>query len=86
MQHNNGKGMYVRHPPLDHDEWQRCKTSDSERYISPDIRKASNPDQNTSDTPKDTNPNIELGKELKQILASFGISTSDADEAWNLDK
>ena len=86
MQHNDGKGMYVRHPPSDHDEWQRCKNSDSERYISPDIRKTSNPDPNTSETPKDTNPNLELGEELKQVLASFGMSTSDADEAWNLAK
>ena len=78
--------MYVQHPPLDHYKWQRCKNSDSAKYISPDIWKTSNPDPNTSDTPKDTNPNLELGKELKQVLASFGTLTSNADEAWNLAK
>ena len=65
------------------DKSQRCNLSDSDRYISPDIWKTSNPDPHTSETPKDTNPNLELGEEMKQVLASFGMSTSDADEAWN---
>ena len=89
-QHNDGKGMYVRHPPSDHAEWLRCKNSDSERYISPDNRKSSPPDPNNSDTPSapTTLPasTLELGSELKQVLASFGMSDNDADEAWALTK
>jgi hypothetical protein len=49
------------------------QNSDSDRYISPDIWKKPNPDPDTSETPKDTNPNLELDKE-------------HADEAWNLAK
>ena len=84
--------MYVRHPPSDHDEWQRCKNSDSERYISPDVRKTTNPDPNTSGTPTDANSSslntstLELGEEMKQVLASFGMSYADAEEAWQIAK
>ena len=35
LNHNSGKGMYVHHPPSDHDEWFTRKNTSS-RYISPD--------------------------------------------------
>ena len=82
------KGKRDVHPTFSLGPWwiERYKNSNSEKCISPDIWKTLNPDPNTSDIPKDTNPNLELGKELNQVLASFGISNSDADEAWNMVK
>ena len=80
--------MYVRRPPSDHAEWQCCKTSDSDRYISPDIRKTPNPDPNNVDTQTDETPSslkastLELREEMKQVLASYGISNSDIDDMW----
>ena len=33
-----------------------------------------------------SNSTLELGEELKQVLASFGMSSGDAEEAWTLAK
>jgi hypothetical protein len=85
--HNDGKGLYVRHPPSDHDEWKRCKKS-GEFYKQPDARKTPDPDPNTTNTPTNvpSTSTLELGEEMKQVLASYGMSYADAEDAWQVAK
>lgn len=89
--HMDGKGMYVRHPPEDHAEWQSKKgIKGPNGYFSPDRRRpsanvTSGGDANKDGTGKndvDTG-NLELGSELKRVLATFGLSDADAESAWN---
>ena len=94
-QHNEGKGLYVCHPPGDHDAWKASKDKMKEtnakfpEYKPPDpLFKAS---AHTTDGTGDgagtnSNSTLELGEELKQVLASFGMSSGDAEEAWTLAK
>ncbi len=96
--HNDGKGMYVRHPPSDHSKWKQAK-DEKKRYVPPRIDKplaatttmppsqpsasgtsgSSGASQSNSSTPG----MLELNSELKQVLASFGLSDHDAESVWN---
>jgi len=90
-QHNDGKGLYVRHPPGDHAKWlnsKRNRNDPSARYTPPDSKpsgsanvtdggKLNKPDDNSSDSGK-----LALGNELKQVLCSYGLSDTDAESAW----
>lgn len=94
--HDDGKGMYVCHPPEDHDKCRAAQAAQKASggkftYIPPDpLRKPSvhtttgagdevkPPPVNSGDSDTGT---LELGNELKQVLATFGLSDSDAEYA-----
>ena len=93
--HNDGKGLYVRHPPKDHDRWLHSKKNRSDptaRYTPPNPapNSASNASANTTDGGKKNDSDggssdvgrLELGNELKQVLCSYGLSNSDANSCW----
>lgn len=89
-EHNNGQGMYVRHPPADHETWRQKKKT-GERYTAPDYRSsatASGGDVKPSGSdsanakPSSAISHLELGSELKQVLYSYGLSNTDADAIW----
>lgn len=89
--HNNNKGMYVRHPPEDHDKQAAASKSKrnggSYNYVIPDPLKQKSPPPSanaTTDTPNSNSgpSTLELGKELNQVLATYGLSDTDASSAW----
>jgi hypothetical protein len=93
--HNDGKGLYVRHPPGDHDAWAESKKKMKDtgarypEYKPPDplFQPSVHAVDGAVGTPEaSSNSTLELGEELKQVLASFGMSSNDAQEAWNLAK
>ena len=88
LQHNNGKGMWVRHPPGDYEKWKQSKSS-KERYVPPSDASgggSANGGGSSITPPSGGGSNsgqLELGSELKQVLTSYGMSDSDADAIWN---
>ena len=71
-QHNNGKGMYVRHPPHEHSDWAARKKA-GQKYIPPDYRTntKSGEDQPPPNKPNDivSEPKkLALTKKLKSVL------------------
>ena len=93
-QHNEGKGLYVRHPPGDHAKWLHSKRNRSDpdaRYIPPDVNPPSGGSAHAttgSANPPAASHDIEaikltLGDNLKQILCTYGLSDTDTDTAWS---
>ena len=89
-EHDNGQGMYVRHPPAKHDKWRQKKKA-GERYIAPDYCSSTTPSgggtkPNGGDIANakslSVTSHLELGSELKQVLYSYGLSNTDADAIW----
>ena len=93
--HNDGKGLYVRHPAKDHDKWLHSKKNRSDptaRYTPPNPSSSSdsNASANTTDGGKKNDSDggssdigkLELGDELKQVLCAYGLSNSDAETCW----
>ena len=79
--HNSGKGLYVRHPPADHDKWAECcnKCDPADRYKSPAEVNSSSSSSQANATSDPVAETLELGSELKRVLASFGMSDADAN-------
>ena len=93
--HNDGKGLYVRHPPSDHEKWAASKKKMKEtgakypEYKPPDPlfdSSAHTVDGAGGTTDVKIDSTLELGAELKQVLASFGMSDNEANEAWSMAK
>ena len=92
--HNEGKGLYVRHPPQDHDKWKAAvknkkKTGGRLAYVSPDpltnggsahTVDGGSPTKKQKTDDSDTG-NLELADSLKHVLASMGMSNSDCNDA-----
>ena len=93
--YNDGKGLYVCHPPGNHDAWLASKKKMKDtgakfpEYKPPDplFEASAHTVDNSKTVPaKSTASTLELREEMKQVLATFGMSSSDAEEAWNLAK
>ena len=93
--HNDGKDLYVRHPPKDHDKWFHLKKNRSDptaRYTPPNT--APNLDSNASISTTDVDRKndldggsfnfgrLEIKNGLKQVFCSYGLSNSYADNCW----
>ncbi len=82
--------MYVRHPPTDHSKWKKCK-EERKKYIPPRVDKpaAAATTGPTVQPPAQQEATssapgmLQLNSELKQVLASFGLSDHDAESVWN---
>ena len=87
-QHNNGKGMYVRHPPNEHADWAARKKA-GEKYVPPDYRSnyKSGQDQSSQSKPKDEIPEpkkLVLTENLKSVLSTtMMLSDQDVDHVCN---
>ena len=64
--HNNGNGMYVRHPPCDHDQWAAQKTT-GQKYTPPDYRPGYKPDSEDKNQPA-SNSNSKESQKLKLAI------------------
>ena len=83
--HNSGKGMYVRHPPEEHDDWERLKKSGG-KYIPLDYRSSDQPSEESRKLPTDDSekaklsPKLELDPRLKEVLCTnLCLSEQDID-------
>ena len=81
--HNSGKGMYVRHPPSEHDDWAARKKA-GEKYVPPDYRANSNSGDGNPSKPSDvvTEPKkLAISENLRSVLCNqLMLSDDDADK------
>ena len=74
--HNDGKGMYVRHPPHEHDESVERRRA-GQKYIPPDYRRGYTPGDgdlkpppSNSTKPESQPQKLELNSRLKEVLCT----------------
>ena len=82
--HNKGKGLYVRHPPSEHDDWAARKRA-GQKYIPPDYRttSSSGDDNPPPSKPSDTVPEpkkLAISENLRSIFCNQ-LMLSDDDAA-----
>ena len=84
--HNDGKGMYVRHPPHEHDESVERRRA-GQKYIPPDYRRGYTPGDgdlkpppSNSTKPESQPQKLELNSRLKEVLCtSLCLSEKDVE-------
>jgi hypothetical protein len=77
-QHNNGKGMYVRHKEEDHLGWNANKKSNKSKPSNNQSTTSSKSNLN------DSKPSMTLSDNLKAAMVSqFRCTESDADKLWS---
>ena len=84
--HNEGKGMYVRHPPGEHDEWHAAKKSGN-TYLPPDYRRDKPSEKSNDEPPKNSSvPSktaLELKDSLREVLCTnLCMSYGDVDKLF----
>ena len=83
--HNKGKGMYVRHPPSEHDDWAARKRA-GQKYVPPDYRAdfKSGGDNPPPTKPSDVVPEpkkMAISENLRSVLCNeLMLSDEDADK------